>query len=135
MADEIRSINERHADAIHVVGGTKAPEDYLSAMDIYCLPSFREGSAVTPLEAAASGLPCLLSRIYGLEGSLVEGETGFSHEPGDAAALAELMVRLAGDAELRASMGEQGRLRTQRSFSAATVTQAWVDFYDALLVG
>lgn len=48
-------------DAIRLPGKTSAPERYLSAMDVFCMPSLFEGAPFSAIEAAANGVPELLS--------------------------------------------------------------------------
>ena len=62
---------------------TNTPERYMRASDLFCLPSYREGFGVSVIEAASCGIPALVSRIYGLTDSIIEGETGWFHEAGN----------------------------------------------------
>ena len=62
-------------------GATSSPQDYLAASDILCLPSYREGFGNVVIEAAASGLPSIVSNIYGLSDAIIQNNTGLAHEP------------------------------------------------------
>ena len=68
-----------------------------------------EGFGLVYLEAAASGLPVLAHRTGGVESAIEAGVTGLLVDPGDEAALVDAIRRLAGDADLRRRLGENGR--------------------------
>lgn len=115
------------------VGYTDRPEDFMTAADVFCLPSYREGFGMVIVEAAAAGIPAIGSRIYGVTDAIEENATGLLHRPGDTAGLAGLMAMLAGDADRRRAMGVAARIRALHMFSREAVTRSWVDFYQHLL--
>jgi glycosyltransferase involved in cell wall biosynthesis len=119
----------RAAERVHAIGRTAEPELYMAAADLLCLPSYREGFPLSLLEAAATGLPVLASRIYGIVDGVVEEVTALLVPARDAAALAHGMRRLVGDAALRKRMGEAGRERVQRLFSKEVLQDAWRELY------
>ena len=108
---------------------TDRPEDTMAAADVFCLPSYREGFGQVALEAAATGLPVIASRIYGIVDAVLDGETGLLHPPADADALRAHMETLLLEPDLRRKLGGAGRSRSLRDFSAQRVTQALVEFY------
>ena len=85
------------------------------------------------IEAAATGIPAIGSRIYGVTDAIEENVTGLLHRAGDAAELARLMTDLARDSERRRAMGKAARARALRLFSREAVTIAWLRFYEQLL--
>jgi glycosyltransferase involved in cell wall biosynthesis len=93
--------------------------------DIFVLPSRTEVFPVTLLEAMAAGLPVVATDVGAVRWILADGECGLVVPPGDAAALAEAIGRLAGDAALRAALGERGRRRQQERFEAAVAAEAY----------
>ena len=121
------------ADRLHSVDFTDRPEEYFAAADVFCLPSYREGFGSTIIEAAAADVPAIGSRIYGITDAIVEGETGLLFEAGNVQQLARSMRTLAGDAGLRARMGQNARARAERDFSATVVSAALVEYYETLL--
>ncbi|HEU5050926.1 MAG TPA: glycosyltransferase family 4 protein [Gemmatimonadales bacterium] len=72
-------------------------------------PSPKEGWGITVMEAAACGTPSLASDSPGLQDSVRHGQTGYLVPHGDADALAERMLELAGDAALTARLGAAAR--------------------------
>jgi glycosyltransferase involved in cell wall biosynthesis len=114
---------------VHLVGSVVDPESYLAAGDVFCLPSYREGFGVSVIEAAACGLPAIVSNIYGLTDAVVDQRTGLFHQPGDVAGIAECLVTLAESADLRRTLGDAARKRVVESFSAQRVTGALLEIY------
>jgi glycosyltransferase involved in cell wall biosynthesis len=84
---------------------------YYAAFDALVLPSSNEGTPVSAIEALAAGRPVVATRVGGVPDVVREGEDGFLVEAGDTEQLAERLVRLARDPQLRERMGEQGRER------------------------
>ena len=95
----------------------------LARTDVYVLPSFAEGVPVGLMEAQASGLPVVATRVGGIS-ELVEDEaTGFLVAPGDVAGLAGRIAQLALDPDLRKRFGAAGRRRVIAEFSSSTEAQ------------
>ena len=91
------------------LGHVTDPEKYLQASDIFCLPSYREGFPTSVLQASAVGLPVVVSRIYGTEGTFLEGITGISFPPGNLQELADVISALVDSKETRQQMGAAAR--------------------------
>ena len=87
---------------------------HYEAADLFALtseatPRSVEGFGIVCLEASANGLPVLAHRTGGVEDAVRTGVTGLLVEPGDDAALADALRRLAGDPDLRRRLGDNGR--------------------------
>jgi glycosyltransferase involved in cell wall biosynthesis len=78
---------------------------YLSAADIFVLPSYAEGMSNALLEAMSIGLPCVASRVGAAPEMILDGQTGLLMEAGDRDALAGALDTLASDPALRARIG------------------------------
>ncbi|MBK5052535.1 glycosyltransferase family 4 protein [Burkholderia sp. R-70006] len=120
---------------IHRIGFTPHPQEYMSAADVFCLPSYREGFGTVIIEAAAAGLPTIASRIYGITDAVEDGKTGILHQAKDVHEMEMLMNRLAQDAPLRTALGEAAHQRAVTLFSKERVVQALLDFYKKEGVG
>jgi glycosyltransferase involved in cell wall biosynthesis len=86
------------------------PELYHN-LDIVVLTSLWEGLPCTFSEAMACELPIVATNVDGAREAIIDGDTGFLHEPHDVDAIAESVVRLVADPELRSAMGKRGKSR------------------------
>ena len=104
------------------------------ASDICVLPSTsREGMPRAVLEAASSQRPLIVTDVPGSRHFVRDGIEGLIVPPADPAALAEALVRLAGDAELRAHMGQAARTRILDGFTIDHLKSGIRDAYTGLV--
>ena len=115
------------------VGYTPAPERYIAAADLLCLPSYREGFGSVVIEAAAAGLPAIGSRIYGVVDAVVDGKTGLLFDAGNVEELGSKLRLLLGDAELRRSIGAAARERALAEFAEERLVGALEERYREIL--
>jgi glycosyltransferase involved in cell wall biosynthesis len=108
--------------------------EYYAAMDVLCLPSYREGLGLTLLEAGAMGLPCVATRVTGCVDAVVAGTTGQLVTPGEADALCSALLAYANDPGLRSSHGAAARARVRAKFNPHQVWLALQQEY-AVLAG
>lgn len=95
----------------------------IGAMDIMTLPStWKEPCAAVVQQAMALSKPVIGTQTGGTPEMIQEGETGLLVPPSNAAALAEAIARLAGDAFLRKRLGAAGRERVEALFSLRVMT-------------
>ena len=80
---------------------------YYSASEAVVVPSHYESFGMVALEAMACGTPVVASQVGGLAFLIRDGETGFTFPVDDPQALADRLITLLRDAELRRRMGEQ----------------------------
>lgn len=123
-----------HHERVRRVSFTPTPERYMVAADIFCLPSYREGFGQVIIEAGASGVPTVASRIYGITDAVDDGKTGLLFPPGDIAALTQALLELIEDQELRQRMGKLARKRAIEFFSNEMFTAELLRLYKSLLV-
>jgi glycosyltransferase involved in cell wall biosynthesis len=95
--------------------------DLLAAIDIFTLPSYREGMPRTIIEAMMMALPVVATDIRGSREEVVEGETGLLVPVRDASALAAALQTLVDDPEARTRMGRAGRARALALFDESRV--------------
>ncbi|MFW5469849.1 glycosyltransferase family 4 protein [Knoellia sp. CPCC 206435] len=100
-----------------------------SAMDVFVLPSHREGFSRAGMEAAACGLPMVLTDIRGCR-ELGEHDTHLLLvPPGDAEALGETVARLLADAGVRSRLGRAARVTALERFDQRDVAAASLSTY------
>lgn len=80
-------------------GYSNAVEEWLSAMDCFVLPSYREGFAMSIIEAEAMGIPAIVTDIPGLADAVLPGETGLLVKKADTDALYAAMKRMLSEAK------------------------------------
>ena len=118
-------------DACALLGAYTAPEDksaFMRGLDVFMLPTLAEGTPNSIIEAMAHGLPVIASAVGGIP-DLITPETGILVPPGDTTALANAMMILALDPQLRARMGHAARARYEKLFSPQVVLPMLVDTY------
>lgn len=133
ISNEFERLCGNTLSRVRRINYTATPEYAMAAADVFVLPSYREGFGSVVIEAAACGVPAVVSRIYGLTDAVEENVTGLMHSPGDVAALCDCMKRLCTDSALRLGMGNAARIRAQADFSMHTVTSALVSYYEKVL--
>ncbi|SMF97460.1 Glycosyltransferase involved in cell wall bisynthesis [Methylomagnum ishizawai] len=103
----------RLREAVRFTGaiGRDAVLGLYARADACVLPSFAEGWPVVLMEAMATGLPCVASRIAGLPELIEDGVQGLLVAASDREGLADAIERLIGDPGLRANLAEAGRAR------------------------
>ena len=107
---------------------------FLGGARMLVVPSvWYEVFGLVAAEAMARRVPVVASRIGGLSEVVEHGATGLCVEPGDAAALAAAMVELWDDPIRARAMGDAGRLRVQREFSAAVYYERLTAAYRSVI--
>lgn len=93
---------------------------WYGACDVFALPSFAEGIPVVLMEAMASGVPCVTTRITGIPELIRDGVDGFLTTPSDIQELADTLAMLMDDPVLRREIGASGRQRVSEAYELNT---------------
>ena len=129
LTDFLNPVRDRYGPTIHhFIGPTSHPNYFLSAGDFLILPSHREGFGTSVIEAASSGLPSIVTNIYGLRDSIIDGITGIAVEPRNVSQLQSAIDLLSHSVPIRTRMGTAARERAVKEFSAYDLTEAFYDF-------
>jgi glycosyltransferase involved in cell wall biosynthesis len=119
-----------------VMTGWVKPEQvpfYWQAADVAVQPSFAETSGIGAMEAAACGLPLVVSRTGGLQDTVNDGVTGFLVKPGDAKELCQKIKLSMENPDLRKEMGTSGRNYIKRNFGWDEIAEKYIEFYSTLI--
>ena len=106
----------KSAENVIYTGSTSVVEQYLSAMDVYILPSYREGFGSCVIEAEAMGLPVIVSNIPGPTDAMLKDETGLVVEKADVRSLKEAMEIIRNDRELYQSLASNTLAFAENNF-------------------
>ena len=120
---------------IRFLGHVDDMPELLASSDLVVLPSHREGTPRILLEAAAMELPVVATDIPGCRGVVEHEVNGLLVPVRDAPALAEAIVRLVQDEDLRARFGRTGRRIVLRGFDERIVLDKTLAVYQDLLMG
>lgn len=101
VSEELLSKAESYG--VRFLGMRRDVERIYQAMDVFVLPSHREGFPRAAMEAAASGLPVIATNIRGCRQVVEDGITGFLFPVRDVDALTEAITRIGDNPELRSS--------------------------------
>jgi glycosyltransferase involved in cell wall biosynthesis len=120
------------AESVRLLGArTDMPAVY-NAFDVFVLPSYREGFSRSGMEAAATGLPLVLSDIRGCREVGRHEREALLVAAGDEAALAEAILRLVEDPELRERLGTAARKRALAEFDQVRIAASSLATYLAV---
>lgn len=123
---------EDHVTFMGYVPDEKLPNLY-SASDIFVLPAIYENFPFAILEAQATGLPVISTKVGGIPEFLVDNENGFLIDAGNSAQLTQRVLALLQDPKLAKEMGMRGRKLIEEKFSWRLITSQVIDLYHKLL--
>lgn len=115
--------------------GSQSPERILEMLresDVFLHSSVSEGISNAVLEAMACGLPVVVTDAGGMREAVRDGIDGFVVPVRDVDAMAEALLRLARDPELRRRMGAAARQRVLEEFTLERQTRQWRELYEGL---
>jgi len=120
-------------DTIEYLGTTNDVRSFIQEADCVVLPSYREGTPRTLLEAASSAKPIIATDVPGCNHVVVDHYNGFLCRMKDSADLAEKMKRLAGcdDGQL-ATFGRNGRIKMESEYDESLVINKYLRALEAL---
>jgi glycosyltransferase involved in cell wall biosynthesis len=106
--------------------------DYLAALDLFILPSNREGIGSILLDAMEQSLPVIASRVGGVPDIVHHGENGLLIEPARPDQLRDAILELRAAPERRRALGACGR-EFAKAFTAETMWRKYLELYESLL--
>ena len=122
-------IERAQADGVRFLGMRTDVDDLYRALDIFVLPSHREGFPRSAMEAAASGVPIIATDIRGCREVVDHGQNGLLVPVRDPKSLERAIKKLGENPELRTQMGQAGISRAREHFDEGRVVSTVIDTY------
>lgn len=119
-------------DCITFLGLRKDIYTLLSIMDIFVLPSLYEGFGIAILEAMSACLPVVASNVGGIPEVIVDGQTGFLVKPANPKDLADKILLLLNNKDMRLAIGQRARKRVEDFFDLKMMTKDTECLYEQL---
>jgi glycosyltransferase involved in cell wall biosynthesis len=121
-------------DAVSFLGMVENVPEYLQAADAFVFPSVREGLPNVILEAMASGMPIVASRISGVTDCLHD-KSAWLFSPADWQQCRDAMLEMLANDQARATRSEIALHDARHSFSLDTVAERYISLYQRLIDG
>jgi glycosyltransferase involved in cell wall biosynthesis len=121
-------------DRVVCAGALTADSAVYSAMDVLVYPSVKGVFGIVVLEAMACGIPVIVSGLEGTDELVKHEQNGLLVPPGDERALAEAVLRVSRDPDLRRRLTESGRNTVTREFTDIGMARQYRSLYESLLV-
>ena len=127
-----REINNE--TSIRYIGVTEFPHEFLKEIDIFVLPSYSEGMPNVLLEAMSSGLPCIATRIAGVNEVIEDYENGILYEPGNLKDLHDKLFELVSDNNLQCKLSKKARETILSNFSLQRMSDSYKELFNSIKV-
>lgn len=118
---------------VYCTGMVKDTAPYYRAMDVFVLPTWREGFPNAVLEAAATGIPVVTTESTGARDSIVPEVTGLLIPPGYPDAICEAVLKIIRDPRRRRRMGRAARAWVEEHYLESRVLGLTVAYYQSLV--
>jgi len=120
------------ADRVGLLGHVTDVPGFLRDLDVFCLPSDSEQNPNALLEAMATGLPCVATRVGAVPELLDSGRCGLIVRPGDRPALADAIATLLSHKALCRRLGTASRRRVCQGYNLERMVAGYADLYTHL---
>lgn len=128
-----RLIKTLNLNNVSFTGYQKGVENLINSCDIYFQPSAVESFGMCVLDAMRLGKPCIVSDVGGLPEIVVDNETGYVINVNDKKMMAEKLILLIKDKDLRLDMGKAGESRYENYFSYRIWQIKMINLHNSLL--
>lgn len=103
------------------------------ASSVVVLKSFKEGFGLVVAESLYKGTPVVASNVGGIPLQVIDGVTGFLHEPSDTQGFCNSIVKLLKDKKLRDKLGKNGQEHVKKNFLITKLASDWIDLFTKCL--
>lgn len=108
---------------------SKEKDELLRKADVFILPSYNEGLPMSILEAMSYKIPCIATKVGGIEEIINNGEDGFLFEPGNKNKIYEYMRYMISNINKRLEMGEKAFCNVEKNFNQKNELKKLEDLY------
>jgi len=136
LRDELEALGHKLlGDRLKLVGAVDEPSlpSFYAMADVFVLPSLSEGHCVSILEAMSAAKPIVASAIPANAESVVHGKNGFLVDPRDTSSLANVILRLLRNDELREEFGRNSREKAISEFGWELRIRRLKEFYESVI--
>ena len=129
LLDEYKELSRQYKieEQVILAGYRTDVADFYKAADVFVFPSFREGLPVAVMEAMASGLPVITTRIRGSSDLVTEGENGLLVQPKDVAGFCNAINQYAN--VLKREMTAKNNIEKANEYDLKHILQIYYGFY------
>jgi sugar transferase (PEP-CTERM/EpsH1 system associated) len=120
------------SDVVWMPGARDDIADIMQNFSVFAMTSIAEGTPVVILEAMASGLPVVATKVGGIPELVIDGVTGSLVAPSDPVAFAEALAPYLTDPTLQKRHGMAGRERIEKIYSIEAMLGSYTNMYDGL---
>ena len=117
-------------DHVSLAGFISHANQYLKALDVFVLPSLKEGLPYVIMEAMAAGLPVIATNVGGMPDMIADGDVGILVPPKDSQALAKAIETLAANPEKRMALGMRAQETIKTKFAFHDMLNRTIQLYD-----
>lgn len=117
------------ADCVEFMGFVPDMRAFYSSLDVFVLPSLREGLPMCILEAQAAGRPVIASRVGAIPDVVIDDWSGLLIEARDETGLVSALRRLIEDQSLRIRLGVNAQSLINESYSALAMSKHYLSVY------
>lgn len=134
LEDDLRAEVDRRGleDHVTVTGYVPDIHEYYATADVFVSASILEGLPITILEAMASELPVVATRIPGVDEVIRDGQTGYLVPPDEPTSLADSILSLKSESKRR-RFGQRSYRQVSTRFSIEQTVESYFNLYDEVL--
>lgn len=137
LREELESLAEDLgiSHKVHFLGFLENVAEIMSSMDITVMPSVEDSETfgVAAVESQALEVPVVASRVGGVPEVVIDGKTGFLVPPRDEKALADAIIKILSDKDLRLNMGKLGRKTVAKKYNWVENARSMENLYEEML--
>lgn len=119
---------------VEATGNQTDMASLLKTLDIFVLPSYREGFPKVIMEAAATGLPVVTTDVTGCRSAVIQNRTGIIVAPKNPEALAIAIMKLLTSRSIRVELGGNARLHAEKEFDVHLLSLDHIKVWNRQLI-